>query len=60
MAKTVNELLIELQRVSYSLTSGDIPLTINGEKVEVVPELKGEDGDYWCELDIKEGGKDED
>ena len=55
MAKTMNELLKELQRISFSLTSGDIPLVVKGEKVHVVPELKGENGDYWCELDIKEG-----
>jgi hypothetical protein len=59
MAKTMNELLIGLQRISFSLTSGDIPLVVKGEKVHVVPELKGENGDYWGELDIKKGGSNE-
>ena len=58
MAKTANELLEELRyNVIFKLTSGSIPLTINGEKVEVTPELYGESGDYWCELCIKERSK---
>ncbi len=57
MAKTANELLEELQKISFRLTSGDIPLTIDGKKVMVHPELRGfcgENGNYWCELNIKE------
>lgn len=54
MAKDANQLLIELQRnVIFRLTTGEIPITINGEKVEITPELQGENGDYWCELNIK-------
>ena len=54
MAKDANQLLIELQRnVIFRLTAGEIPITINGEKVEITPELQGENGDYWCELNIK-------
>ena len=55
MAKNVNDLINELQRdVASRLTSGDIPLKVNGNIVEVTPELWGEDGDYWCRLLIKE------
>lgn len=55
MAKTANELVLELEsEVCRRLTSGSIPLTIDGKKVDVIPELQGENGNYWCGLDIKE------
>ena len=59
MAKTVNQLISELQCVSSQLTSGGIPLKIDGKTIEITAELGGENGDYWGELCIKEGGKDE-
>ena len=60
MAQTVNELIKQLTKgVAYKLTSGSIPIKIDGKIVEVTPELCGENGDYWCELYIKKGGKDE-
>ena len=55
MAKTVNELISELQlKVAYKLTSADIPITLKGKIVKVSPILYGGDGNYGCELEIKE------
>lgn len=54
MAKTVNELISELQRkVAFKLTSADISIKFRGSVVEITPILCGENGDYWCELYIK-------
>jgi hypothetical protein len=37
------------------LTSGDIPVTINGKSVEITDvTLEGSNGNYWCDIKTKE------
>ena len=33
---TLNELLEKCSKISWMLTSGDIPLTMNGEPIEII------------------------
>ena len=44
-----------LRGISYALNTGYIPIKVNGKEVSLIePELEGEDGDYWCNIIIKE------
>ena len=53
--KSMNELLGCLKGFLFHLTSGDIPIKVNGKEISSIePELEGENGDYWCNLIIKE------
>ena len=48
---TLNELLKKGQKISWMLTSGDIPLTLNGEPIEIYDiTLEGENGNYWADI----------
>ena len=50
---TLNELLNKGISISRRLTSGDIPLTMNGEPIEIVDiTLEGENGNYWADLKV--------
>ena len=50
---TLNDLLKKGREVSCMLTSGDIPLTINGEPIEIVDiTLEGENGNYWADMKV--------
>ena len=52
---TLNELLNKGKEISWMLTSGDIPLTMNGEPIEIVDiTLEGENGNYWADLKVIE------
>lgn len=51
---TLNDLIKKGQRISWMLTSGDIPLTMNGEPIEIVDIiLKGENGNYWADMKVE-------
>lgn len=48
---TLNEFLKKGQKISWLLTSGDIPLTLNGEPIEIYDiTLEGENGNYWADI----------
>lgn len=50
---TLNELLKKGQKISWMLTSGDIPLTMNGEPVEIIDiTLEGSNGNYWADMKV--------
>ena len=49
---TLNELLNKGLSISRRLTSGDIPLTMNGEPIDVDITLEGENGNYWADLKV--------
>ena len=50
---TLNELLKKGQKISWMLTSGDIPLTMNGEPIEIVGiTLEGDNGNYWADMKV--------
>ena len=51
---TLNELLKKGKEISWMLTSGDIPLTMNGEPIDVDITLEGENGNYWADLKVIE------
>ena len=52
---TLNELLEKGKKVSWLLTSGDIPLTMNGEPIEIVDiTLEGSNGNYWADMKVVE------
>lgn len=54
----LNEFVEKLTNVSRLLTSGSIPVTINGKRVKILePTLEGENGDYWCNIQIEEEPK---
>ncbi len=54
-AMTANELFGRLRKVIWMLTSGDIPVTINGKSVEITDvTLEGSNGNYWCDIKTKE------
>ena len=51
---TLNELIKKGQRISWMLTSGDIPLTMNGEPIEITDiTLEGENGNYWADMKVE-------
>ena len=47
---TVNELINILQACASALSSGDVPVMMNGKPLDVAPYLEGNDGDYYVEL----------
>ena len=48
---TLNDLIKKGQKVSWMLTSGDIPLTMNGEPIEITDiTLEGSNGNYWADI----------
>lgn len=48
---TLNELLKKVQKISWMLTSGDIPLTMNGQPVEIYDiTLEGSNGNYHADI----------
>ena len=50
---TLNGLIKKGREISWMLTSGDIPLTMNGEPVEIVDiTLEGSNGNYWADMKI--------
>ena len=50
---TLNELLKKCRQISWMLTSGDIPLTMNGESIEIVDiTLEGHNGNYWADMKV--------
>lgn len=52
---TVNGLFARLRNVILMLTSGDIPVTVNGRPVEITSvSLEGSDGEYRCDIKISE------
>ena len=49
---TLNELLKKGQKISWMLTSGDIPLTMNGQPVEIYDiTLEGSNG-YHADIKV--------
>ena len=51
---TLNDLIKKGQKVSWMLTTGDIPLTMNGEPVEIVDiTLEGSNGNYWADMKVE-------
>lgn len=51
---TVNQLADILRQISYKLTSGDIPITINNQPVDITDvSLEGSVGTYWCNINLK-------
>ena len=52
---TVNQLLEILRQISWKITSGDIPITINHQPTDITDiTLEGEAGTYWCNINLKE------
>lgn len=52
---TVNQLMDMLRQISWKLTSGDIPITINNHSVDITDvTLEGNSGTYWCNINLKE------
>ena len=51
---TLNGLIEKLTFISRQLTSGDIPLKVDGKEVDINATLEGEQGNYWCNINIKE------
>ena len=50
---TLNGLLKKGQKISWMLTSGDIPITMNGEPIEIVDiTLEGSNGNYWADIKV--------
>lgn len=50
---TLNGLLNKCRKISWMLTSGDIPLKMNGEPVEIYDvTLEGENGNYWADIKV--------
>ena len=50
---TLNGLINKARQVSWLLTSGDIPLTMNGEPIEIVDiTIEGENGDYYADIKV--------
>lgn len=48
---TANELFGRLRKVIWMLTSGDIPVTMNGKPIEITDvTLEGENGNYSCDI----------
>ena len=48
---TLNELVNKGVNISRMLSSGDIPLKLNGEPIEIVDiTLEGENGNYWADI----------
>ncbi len=48
---TANKLILSLRDVVYMLTSGDIPVTMNGKPIEITDvTLEGENGNYSCDI----------
>lgn len=48
---TLNELINKARQISWMLTSGDIPLTLNGEPIDIVDiTLEGENGNYHADI----------
>ena len=55
MIMNMNMLITALTRVSYRLTSGSIPLTLNGQPINIIDAtLEGSNGNYWCDLKTEE------
>ena len=51
---TLNDLIKKGQRISWMLTSGDIPLTMNGEPIEITDiTLEGSNGNYWADMKVE-------
>lgn len=51
---TVNQLMDMLRQISWKLTSGDIPITINHQPVDITDvTLEGDEGIYWCNINLK-------
>ena len=54
MSMTLNDLIKKGQRISWMLTSGDIPLTMNGEPIEITDiTLEGSNGNYWADMKVE-------
>lgn len=50
---TLNELIKKSKQISWMLTSGDIPLTMNGQPIETYDiTLEGENGNYHADIKI--------
>ena len=50
---TLNELLNKGRKISWMLTSGDIPVTMNGRPVEIYDiTLEGSNGNYWADIKV--------
>ena len=50
---TLNELIAKAQHVSWLLTSGDIPVTMNGEPIEIYDiTLEGSNGNYYADIKV--------
>ena len=48
---TLNQLITKARQVSWLLTSGDIPITMNGEPIEIVDiTLEGSQGNYHADI----------
>ena len=51
---SMNELIKGLRDISARLTSGDIPIKVNGKEISSIDvTLEGENGDYWCNITIE-------
>lgn len=51
---TVNELITMLRQLSWKLSSGDIPITINHQSVDITDvTLEGDAGTYWCNINLQ-------
>ena len=50
---TLNGLINKARQISWLLTSGDIPLTMNGQPIEIYDiTLEGENGNYWADIKV--------
>lgn len=50
---TLNDLIRKCRSVSYKLTSGDIPITMNGQPIEITDvTLEGDNGNYWADIKV--------
>ena len=48
---TLNELIRVAKSISYQMTSGDVPLTQNGDDIDISLQLKGSyDTGYYVEV----------
>ena len=48
---TLNGLINKAKQVSWMITSGDIPITMNGEPIEILDiTLEGSNGNYWADI----------
>lgn len=53
MIMLLNDFIIKARQISWQLSSGDIPLTLNGSSIDLVDiTLEGDNGNYFVDLKV--------